>query len=979
MIYAIGIFFRFLTRLDGLSAAVRQRLRRSDVLLQWADQGIDALNCLYGHAGSPPSAPANLGQQTSLNFLEDCYLGMGAMPSEPGFCEEALRELLSGSTVYSEDGGARVPYSKELVSWPEVGSSPVDLVGCLTQDDADWARDWRHNLLKTPDEALLGHMIGVFVARKKSGKLRIVFDTRYADAYFHPAPATRLPTAAAVSSVESGGLPLCVAAGDLDNAFYRLRPMPGLEDYFALPPLSSSLAGIAELEGFIEVPKEFFDGAGSQGLADALLPPSLAALVRGPPWLTGRHLQEPGSMAGASASRRQADRHRRAAAARQVASERGPSGGLSVLERAAVRPGTERLYQVYLRAFLQFCLVMAIDWTSEAEMDVALVTYLNSMYFEGRAPNEGSALLASLAHYTPALYKRTAQALPRATRCLAGWRRRVPTRMRLPLPRRAAFAIAGTLAAWGHPRMGLFVMLSFAAYLRPQEAIRLAGRHLVPPVAHLGQAPTPWGLLLHDSDLQLPGKTNLWDESVLLDQAPWLEPALEALRTVAGDGPLWDFLPTSIARLFEDACHALGLMHLQPHLYSLRHGGASEDLLSGARTPEQVMRRGRWATVASLRRYGKETRLLREAAKVDPDVLLFGEIVERNFLDVLRGGPLLPPAWAELPASVGRAGASKWRSCLFLELFAGQGRISQRIRDLGYGCLDLDLVHGACEDHLRTTFESVVRGWLLSKASVGLWLGTPCTSWSQALRDPLRSSRFPMGKPGLSGPRLDRLRVGNRSFHLSCRLIRLCIQIGCPVFLENPRGSLLWHAPEMVKLLSDSSCAIHKMDMCRFGTPFKKPTTVACWNAGVFPSLCKSCSGKGGICSSTGLPHLILQGRDKGAPARRTELAAAYSPQFARSAALAMTHSANDWLAMSCEDLVAQLRGDLEIFGKMVKDPEIEIGGSRQVVVEYETPDVAAQTVQAMNNEGLFQMKLKHAAGRRPEDPPVDARGQEQS
>eukprot|EP00959_Pyramimonas_sp_CCMP1952_P034186 716442-Pyramimonas_sp.AAC.1 len=82
----------------------------------------------------------------------------------------------------------------------------------------------------------------------------------------------------------------------------------------------------------------------------------------------------------------------------------------------------------------------------------------------------------------------------------------------------------------------------------------------------------------------------------------------------------------------------------------------------------------------------------------------------------------------------------------------------------------------------------------------------------------------------------------------------------------------------MVKLLSDSSCTVHKMDMCRFGTPFKKPATVACWNAGVFPSLCKSCSGKGGICSSTGLPHLILQGRDKGAPARRTELAAAYSP-----------------------------------------------------------------------------------------------------
>eukprot|EP00959_Pyramimonas_sp_CCMP1952_P416222 8720612-Pyramimonas_sp.AAC.1 len=62
-------------------------------------------------------------------------------------------------------------------------------------------------------------------------------------------------------------------------------------------------------------------------------------------------------------------------------------------------------------------------------MDAALVTYLsNSLHFEGRAPNVCSALLAALAHYTPALHKRTAQALPRATRCTAGRRRRAPTR-----------------------------------------------------------------------------------------------------------------------------------------------------------------------------------------------------------------------------------------------------------------------------------------------------------------------------------------------------------------------------------------------------------------------------------------------------------------------------------------------------------------------------------------------------------------------
>ena len=86
-------------------------------------------------------------------------------------------------------------------------------------------------------------------------------------------------------------------------------------------------------------------------------------------------------MAGAAASRRQADRQRRAAAARQAAAARGPSGGLSALERTAIRPGTGRLHQVYFRAFLQFCLVTPIDWADEAGVDLALVTYLNSLYF----------------------------------------------------------------------------------------------------------------------------------------------------------------------------------------------------------------------------------------------------------------------------------------------------------------------------------------------------------------------------------------------------------------------------------------------------------------------------------------------------------------------------------------------------------------------------------------------------------------------
>ena len=50
-----------------------------------------------------------------------------------------------------------------------------------------------------------------------------------------------------------------------------------------------------------------------------------------------------------------------------------------MLWRTAVRPSTGRLYHVYLRASLQFCLVMSIDWAGELGAGAALVANLNSM------------------------------------------------------------------------------------------------------------------------------------------------------------------------------------------------------------------------------------------------------------------------------------------------------------------------------------------------------------------------------------------------------------------------------------------------------------------------------------------------------------------------------------------------------------------------------------------------------------------------
>ena len=78
--------------------------------------------------------------------------------------------------------------------------------------------------------------------------------------------------------------------------------------------------------------------------------------------------------------------------------------------------------------------------------------------------------------------------------------------------------------------MAICVVVSFLCYLRPGEALRLRGRSLVQPAAAAGQAYDKWALLLRDVVDRVPSKVGLFEESVIIDNAGWLFPVLEALK-----------------------------------------------------------------------------------------------------------------------------------------------------------------------------------------------------------------------------------------------------------------------------------------------------------------------------------------------------------------------------------------------------------------------------------------------------------------
>ncbi|CAK0804096.1 unnamed protein product, partial [Prorocentrum cordatum] len=946
----------------------------------WANDASDVMNAVCAPGAQPSAVGLAECQRASLEHIQSAFASLETLPAVEGFEDGAPSELLDGSPRYSS-GGPRWPHSRDLISWPDVGEDPVPITDVVADPGAQWLRAWSSSMLRDRGEAdallqqvcprgpcvdphlsfspvtygdFLAEMfkrkmvcfqvedpsikpVGVFCLAKKSGRLRLIFDTRTANAYFADPPATALPSAAAFANLEAPGGRVVVAAGDVDNAFYRLKLPDGLCDYFRLPPIArrhleargvaglpptervqaclvvlpmgfswalhmcqlalragieragvprqlviedglpgvvirpegqAAVAGYvdnyvavssveaeagralasvtAELEGVglrVHTPEQAADSCSFLGMelrrgrwltingrtawrlryaieellrrgrasghlvrilvghltwapmvgrealgllnstyafiastgaevqtlwpavraelwrARCLLPLLVADLTA--PWAS-RLVASDASEEGLGVCRRQAPvdlvarcgrqcerwryrvaggarardralllptstaqppglpsesspdatttaspcmpdmsqdtyqdaargspevfegacedfkgfqvakgglgiegsskkqmgfdeaatdaRARRAALAARLMVERPASGQLSALETLAVRPGTEEQCRRILQEFVAFCSANHLDWKSLGQLDEATTRFLNYQFAQGAPASQGSLLLASLAHFLPGLQGSWKAHLLRATRSSVAWQRRAPAMTRAPLPWCAAVALAGLLAISGRRRMAIWILLAFSCYLRPFEAQGLRGVSLVRPAAEAAASAGSWALLLHPASEGRPGKTGLFNESVVIDLDLHLWPLLGALKGVVGpEQSLWDFTLPALRDQFKKL-DALG-----PTLRALRHGGASWDLLETRRTLEQVQRRGRWAAAASMKRYAEEAYLQEVMTRVPDWVFTFGRVVHASLQQIVELGPGVrhhPRAWQLLPALV---------------------------------------------------------------------------------------------------------------------------------------------------------------------------------------------------------------------------------------------------------------------------------------------------------------------------------------
>ena len=256
----------------------------------WLSDGVGALNCLAGRGYACSGAP-HLAQRRAMAHVVDCFRQVPERP-EGLTGASAFRDLTSGCRLYCTDRGDVQPYAKLRISWPDVGAQPIVVSDFARPEDRERLIGWRQHLLRSAGDAAVARQesgvvrpymdsvlrrskrqygefvkelsrrglvrfrrctstsftVGVFFVVKKTGQLRIVFDTRLANCDFIPAASTRLPSAASFASLEGEGA-LFGATADVANAFYGMSIPDELGQRFTLPAVTAGEIGI---DGFME-------------------------------------------------------------------------------------------------------------------------------------------------------------------------------------------------------------------------------------------------------------------------------------------------------------------------------------------------------------------------------------------------------------------------------------------------------------------------------------------------------------------------------------------------------------------------------------------------------------------------------------------------------------------------------------------------------------------------------------------------------
>ena len=329
---------------------------------------------------------------------------------------------------------------------------------------------------------------------------------------------------------------------------------------------------------------------------------------------------------------------------------------LGVLQTASIRPATQKRYVKLYTEFLTWLGRRSRLIVGDVEaLDCLLQQYLEECYLEGEALSWAQTMVAAALYFAPQVGRGIQKQLPRTAQALRGFRLKNPPRARLPWPWELVALLANGLILRSQTECALALLLMFELYLRPGETFLIRAVDLV---ARAGTGRfRAYDVILNPFEAEAASKTNEFDSALSLDlpRHAALGPALESMigrrlgarwrpaeRQVAANAPkqarrLFEVTQAQVTAGVKLVLKEVGVDMGVAHLYRARHGGASFDFSTKARTLEEVRRRGRWKCHASLRRYEKGSRLAQLLENLDDGTRRHAELCAKHIYDVVAG------------------------------------------------------------------------------------------------------------------------------------------------------------------------------------------------------------------------------------------------------------------------------------------------------------------------------------------------------
>lgn len=243
-----------------------------------------------------------------------------------------------------------------------------------------------------------------------------------------------------------------------------------------------------------------------------------------------------------------------------------------------------------------------------------------------------------------------------------------------------------------------------------------------------------------------------------------------------------------------------------------------------------------------------------------------------------------------------------------LDLYSGRFGVARQLVQCGAPwVLTFEIERSSSEDLLDPYVHSRILRLIELKAVKILGAAIVCRSFTTAITPPIRSKRNLRGVPGLAPAMKAKVTEGNSQADNLDEILHAAEANGCGFWFENPDLSWLFKQRKYAaRYGSSSSSSLFRFCMCRFGTPWKKPTRVGTNIPGLagLRLWCK-CRRK----------HLVLRGRSAKHKKNWTLVAQPYPLGLCKLLALACSIHAQ-WTAYKKLDIGACCRSSSQRIGE---------------------------------------------------------------